>query len=153
MPSLELKIPPLLLTAIAMALSVAAGAWLPAFNWPFAGHKALAVVLFVAGLCVMLWAALQFRLQHTTLDPRYPAKSTSVVTHGVYRFTRNPMYLGMALMLAGVAAWAASLLGALITIGFCVYLTELQIKPEERFLLQQFGEEFSHYKARVRRWL
>ena len=153
MPSLELKIPPLLLTAIAMALSVAAGAWLPAFNWPFAGHKALAVVLFVAGLCVMLWAALQFRLQHTTLDPRYPSKSTSVVTHGVYRFTRNPMYLGMALMLAGVAAWAASLLGALITIGFCVYLTELQIKPEERFLLQQFGEEFRLYMARVRRWL
>ncbi len=92
-------------------------------------------------------------MQHTTLDPRYPAKSTCVVMHGVYRFTRNPMYLGMALMLAGAAAWAASLLGALITIGFCVYLTELQIKPEERFLLQQFGEEFRLYMARVRRWL
>lgn len=153
MHALELKIPPLFLTAIAVALVVAAGIWLPASNWPFPGHHALAVALFVLGLCTMFAGAIQFRLQHTTLDPRDPSKSTRIVTHGVYRFTRNPMYLGMALMLAGVAAWPASGVGALITIGFCLYLTQLQIKPEERFLLQQFGDEYRLYMARVRRWL
>lgn len=150
---LELKIPPLLLTAIAMTLIVAASLWLPAANVPFPGHRALAVVLFVLGLCTMFTGAVQFRLMQTTLDPRDPSKSTRVVTHGIYRFTRNPMYLGMALMLAGVATWPANLVGCVITALFCLYLTELQIKPEERFLLQHFGDEFGQYMARVRRWL
>lgn len=153
MQSFELKIPPLLLTAIAMTLIVVAGLWFPTANLPFPGHRALAIVLFVLGLCTMLAGALQFRLMQTTLDPRDPSKSTRIVTHGIYRFTRNPMYLGMALMLASVATWPANWVGWVITALFCLYLTELQIKPEERFLLQQFGDEFGQYMARVRRWL
>jgi protein-S-isoprenylcysteine O-methyltransferase Ste14 len=150
---LELKIPPLLLTAIAMTLIVVAGLWFPTANLPFPGHRALAVALFVLGLCTMFAGAIQFRLMQTTLDPRDPSKSTRIVTHGIYRFTRNPMYLGMAFMLAGVAAWPANLFGLAVTVLFCLYLTEMQIKPEERFLLQQFGDEFGEYMARVRRWL
>lgn len=93
-----------------MALSVAAGAWLTTFNWPFSGHKALAVVLFVAGYASCCGRPCS-SAYNTSRWTRATPPSPHVVTHGVHRFTRKTMYLGMALMLVGVAARTARLLG------------------------------------------
>ena len=72
---------------------------------------------------------------------------------GIYCLTLNPMYLGMALMLLSVAVWCSTLLGYALVPLFCVYMTEFQIKPEERALLAIFGQEFSIYMTKVRRWI
>lgn len=151
--ALELKVPPLALTALALVPILAAGQWLQIAELPFPGHRVVSIAALVIGITILFGAALQFRLQHTTLDPRVPAKASEFVAKGLYRFSRNPMYLGMALVLFGVAAWRSNGVGYLVVVIFCAYLTELQIKPEERALEGVFGGAYAAYMARVRRWL
>lgn len=75
------------------------------------------------------------------------------MTRGVYRYTRNPMYLGMAATLASIALWKASVPGVALVPGFCLYMSRFQIRPEERALLTRFGDEFSACMSQVRRWI
>jgi len=151
--ALELKVPPLLLTAAFLAVIVVASRLLPGAALSFQYNKSAALVLLVAGLAVLLGAALQFRMLRTTLDPRTPGKASQFVARGLYRVSRNPMYLGMALLLLAVAVWASNAVAYALVLAFCVYLTELQIKPEERALESLFGADYLAYKARVRRWV
>jgi protein-S-isoprenylcysteine O-methyltransferase Ste14 len=151
--ALELKVPPLALTAIALVPVLAAGQWFQAAEFPFPGHRAISIVALAFGVAILLGAALQFRLKHTTLDPRVPAKASEFVAKGLYRFSRNPMYLGMALVLFGVAAWRSNAVSYLLVGAFCIYLTEFQIKPEERALDGLFGDEYAAYRLLVRRWI
>lgn len=150
---LELRIPPLVLVAATVA-----GIWLstiyaPLVRVPFAGRQCVAAALVLAGLLLAAGGVLQFRRHRTTVNPMSPDKASAVVTSGSYRISRNPMYLGMAVVLLGVAAWGATLTGYLLVGAFCAYLTRFQIVPEERALLAAFGQEFSQYQARVRRWI
>lgn len=153
MSALELKIPPLALTALALVPILAAGQWLPAGEMAFPGHGVVSIAALVLGITIVLAAALQFRLRRTTLDPRDPAKASEFVARGLYRFSRNPMYLGMALVLFGVAAWRSNAVGYLVVGLFCAYLTQYQIKPEERALEGLFGDDYAAYKLLVRRWI
>ena len=153
----EHKIPPpvidlavgLLMWALARAVP-AAQLW-PQGAWPFGVGAALGIAL--AGGLIALAGAWQFRRARTTINPLSPAKTSALVTGGVYRVTRNPMYLGMLLVLIGwgaylgnAAAWLALPLSVLL-------LNTLQTKPEERLLRQRFGDAYARYAARVRRWL
>jgi protein-S-isoprenylcysteine O-methyltransferase Ste14 len=125
----------------------------PAAAVPFPGDRVAAIVALVLGLGCLFGSALQFRLERTTLDPRTPGNARRFVVTGLYLFSRNPMYLGMALLLLGAAAWTSNAIGYLLFGLFCIYLTEFQIKPEERALEKLFGADFMEYKARVRRWI
>ncbi len=87
------------------------------------------------------------------MNPTKPSATSSLVTGGVFRLTRNPMYLSLLLYLLAWAAYLSNWLAALLVPLFVVYITELQIKPEERALSALFGAEYASYKARVRRWL
>lgn len=87
------------------------------------------------------------------MSPLSPERTASVVSSGIYRWSRNPMYLGMALALFAVAAWCSSLVGFAAVPLFCAYLTRFQIVPEERMLLKLFGAEYAAYLAQVRRWI
>jgi len=120
---------------------------------PFLGHKYAAAALVLTGLLLALVGVLQFRRARTTVNPMSPAKASALVSSGIYRWSRNPMYLGMALLLLGVAAWGSTLAGYLLVLAFCWFLTRFQIIPEERALLAAFGQEFAQYMARVRRWI
>jgi protein-S-isoprenylcysteine O-methyltransferase Ste14 len=151
--SLELKVPPVALWAAFAAAIVAVSRGLPAASLPFPGQRALAIGLFVLGVAVAVAGVVEFRRARTTVNPMAPERARAVVRSGVYRVTRNPMYLGMAAALAGVAAWGASLPGIVLVAGFCAYMTRYQIEPEERALLAVFGAEFADYRASVRRWL
>lgn len=153
MRALELKIPPLLLTAIFIGALFAVSYGVPAASFPFPYHSIAGAAFVAAGIAMVLGAALQFRMLQTTLDPRNPGKASRFVARGFYRISRNPMYLGMALVLIGCACWLANVLAYTLVFIFCVYLTEFQIKPEERSLQEKFGEEYLSYKARVRRWI
>ena len=101
----------------------------------------------------MLAGVVSFRASRTTINPLKPDEASALVTGGIFRFTRNPMYLGMAFVLF---AWATHLGNPWLVVGplvFALYITRFQIIPEERALLANFGELFVAYKARVRRWL
>ena len=153
MHPLELRIPPLALLAAFAAAIVTASVWAPLARVPVPGHRVMALLLVVAGLGVALAGVVAFRRARTTVNPLSPQRTTTVVCTGIYRRSRNPMYLGMALALLGVAAWGSSLAGYALVPAFCAYLTRFQIVPEERALLQRFGPEFASYRAQVRRWI
>jgi protein-S-isoprenylcysteine O-methyltransferase Ste14 len=115
------------------------------------GRYAGGGILIAAGLLYGLSAAGLFRKARTDVKPW---KSTSaIVAEGVYRFTRNPMYLGMALLYAGLALLFSSL-GAILLLPVLLILIQTQvIAREERYLEGKFGDEYRHYKTSVRRWL
>jgi protein-S-isoprenylcysteine O-methyltransferase Ste14 len=152
MSRLELKIPPALLVllfAVAMySLSTATG------NTRSTGGitSALAVTCALAGILVSLAGVVQFRRARTTVNPVTPTASSSLVTSGIYRFSRNPMYLGFLLILTGWALFLANMYAAALIPLFVLYMNRFQIIPEERALLRIFGQEFANYISRVGRW-
>ena len=113
----------------------------------------IAGFLVAAGLGVDLSALLQFRRHRTTIDPTRPGRASALVTTGIYRHTRNPMYVGMAIVLTGVAVWTGSALALVLVPVFVWVLTAWQIRPEEAAMRTLFGEAFDAYAAAVPRWL
>ena len=149
---LALKVPPLALVAFAATAMwfVPAIVTLPRFGpW----HTSLCAAIVILGLAVCLAGVLAFRQARTTVDPMRPDAATSLVVRGIYRYTRNPMYLGFVLVLLGWALYLAKLSALLVLPCFAVYLTVFQIKPEEVALRERFGSDFDTYTALVRRWL
>ena len=125
--------------------------WLFPFRWlPPGWARPLAVALFVAGL-IAFTAVFAFVRAGTPPDPRRP--TTRLVTGGPYRFSRNPMYLGLTLWYLAVAAWFNALC-VLLVLPFVLYtLQRGVIRREEAYLRRRFGQEYEDYRARVRRWL
>jgi len=112
-----------------------------------------ALTLFGMACVIDVWALLSFKKQKTTIDPRYPHKTSSIVTNGIYNYTRNPMYLGLVLILSAISIYFAARFSFFVIAAFILYMNAFQIKPEEETLEKQFGEAYLNYKARVRRWI
>jgi len=150
---LELKVPPVALwLAVALLMKLSAGL-APRFASAWLRQPQLGVALLLAGVGVAISGVVAFQRAHTTVDPRHPQKMSALVTSGIYRATRNPMYLGMLLALVGWAFWLGQLPPFLLLPFFVVFLNRFQIAPEERALARMFGPQFSAYRARVRRWI
>ncbi len=152
-PLLEHRIPPPIVGAL-----VAAAMWgvtapdhqlqlAPALKF------ALVAILVVAGLAFDLLGLVAFRALRTTINPLRPERTSALVTGGVYRITRNPMYVGMGLLLLAWAVYLSALVPFAGPVLFVLYITRFQIESEERALEGIFGEEYTAYTARVRRWL
>jgi protein-S-isoprenylcysteine O-methyltransferase Ste14 len=151
--TLELKIPPpviALLAAIAM--------WAISKNAPLLGlprnvRLLAAGTLALVGIGSAIAGVVTFRRAGTTIHPHRPQETSALVSSGVYRISRNPMYVGLLFVLI---AWAVVLSSAWSLVGpfaFWLYISRFQIIPEERVLSAKFGEAYDSYKARVRRWL
>ena len=153
MSSLELKIPPLLLVSAVAAAMALLARWLPALGFTLPAKPLMVAALAAAGATLAVLGVRAFVRARTTVDPRLPHESSQLVRGGVYRVSRNPMYLGMALLLA---AWGLQLANLAALLGlplFVLYMNRFQIVPEERELARHFGAEFQAYRERVRRWL
>jgi protein-S-isoprenylcysteine O-methyltransferase Ste14 len=153
MRALELKIPPpvvALLIAIAMWAASRTG---PVIELPLLVRAIAAIAIAVIGGGISLAGDLSFKRAKTTINPMKPEKASSLVTSGIYRFTRNPMYLGLSLVVVAWAAFLSSLWALAGPVAFVLYIGRFQITPEERVLATKFGTAYSDYKARVRRWL
>jgi protein-S-isoprenylcysteine O-methyltransferase Ste14 len=151
--ALELKVPPpLVALAVALAMWFASRVIVPVSVPPLL-RVAVAAAFGVSGVAVAAAGAIAFGRAKTTRNPLHPELSSALVRSGPYRFTRNPMYLGLLLLLL---AWAAYLSSALALLGpfvFAGYIGRFQIRPEERALGTLFGSEYAKYKNEVRRWL
>ncbi|WP_329851101.1 isoprenylcysteine carboxylmethyltransferase family protein [Stenotrophomonas pavanii] len=150
---LETRIPPpLVMLACAMA-GLAASAWGSPWTWPMAFPVLVPAAVAATGLALNLLPKLAFRRAGTTVNPLRPQAASALVTHGVYRHTRNPMYLGQALVLLGAMLYLQDLRALLAVPLFVVYITRLQILPEERMLSARFPDAYAAFCRRVRRWL
>lgn len=117
--------------------------------WP----RWLAVVPLLAGIGIMLLAAVTMSRANTTLLPFTPERASSLVTTGVFGYSRNPIYLGDVLLLLAWALWLQSVPALLGLMVFVAYMNRVQIAAEERALTLRFGQAYTDYCARVRRWL
>ena len=153
MPTLDHKIPPPLLGALVAAAMWGVCTFGPQWSMPQVLKIIVVTLLGVAGAAFDLSGLVAFRAARTTINPLKPERASALVQGGIYRFTRNPMYVGMALFLLAWAVYLAALLPFAGPIVFVVYITRFQIQPEERVLMGIFGAQYSDYAARVRRWL
>ena len=112
-----------------------------------------AVILFAVGFGFAISGAISFRVAKTTVNPLKPETASSLVTSGVFKYSRNPMYVGLAIILLAWTTYLAVPLGLLAVVGFIAYIQRFQIVPEERALVVLFGNEFEAYQSTVRRWL
>ena len=113
----------------------------------------LAASLALIGALTCASGVVSFRRAKTTVNPMKPSSTSSVVTSGIYKYTRNPMYLGLVLVLFGWAVFLANL-GALAVVAvFVLYIHRFQIMPEEHVLASLFPQDYPAYRARVRRWI
>ncbi len=150
---LEKRIPPLALVLIIGMLMWAIANWSPRIDTSEALRLSLAAILLALGTLFPLAGVMSFRSAQTTVDPRTPEASSKLVSSGVYRFSRNPMYIGFALWLLAWGVFLASAWALVGVIFFVVYMNRFQIEPEERALRDLFGEDFREYERRVRRWI
>jgi len=113
-------------------------------------NKSIAVLLGLSGFGVMIWGWLLFKKFDAAICPT--AKSNLLVTSGIYRFTRNPMYLGIVVMLLAIALFVGTLPFFLVTVCCFLVLNNIFCVYEENKLTEAFGETYSSYKTKVRRW-
>lgn len=150
---LQLKIPPLLLAAVLAALI-----WFSTPLEPLVFNLAswqvwVAGILFDTAIIIALFGVIAFKKAQTTVNPISPEQASQLVNGGIYKYTRNPMYLGFLLALVAVSIYCQNPLGVLYCVLFVWLMNELQIKPEEKALQKLFGEEYRQYCLRVRRWI
>ena len=153
MKSLELKVPP-----PAVALVIAVLMWLlsllaPALTFAIPARILIAIILAVTGVATAVAGVTTFARAKTTVNPTTPQKSSSLVSWGIYSITRNPMYLGLLLVLTAWAIFLSNPLPFLLLPIYMLYINRFQIAPEEHALTSLFGRDFAAYQSRVRRWI
>jgi protein-S-isoprenylcysteine O-methyltransferase Ste14 len=113
----------------------------------------VAILFAVSAIALVATAMLTFRRTGTTVDPFNPEEASKLVVEGVFRYSRNPMYASLLLVLIGWGIWLGSPNNIVILLLFVWYITIFQIKPEEEALTSLFGEAYEEYRSNVRRWL
>lgn len=150
---MHLKIPPAIVFLVSSLLLWGINTITSAYQLNIPFTRLMAYVIFAMGGLIGLSGIIAFRRNKTTVDPTMPENASKIVTTGIYRFTRNPMYLGMAIGLVGGSIYKGNPLTLLAVAIFVGYITEFQIKPEEKALRVLFGEVYENYLNSVRRWL
>jgi len=150
---LELKIPPGVLVIIMGALMWLAATITRATSLVIPGRSLGAAILVLTGVIIAGLGVASFRRAKTTVNPMKPGSASVLVDRGIYRLTRNPMYLGFLVVLLGWAIFLSNLVAFLLLPAFVFYMNRFQITPEEKALVALFGQSFVAYKTRVRRWL
>ena len=149
---LGLKLPPVALAVIVAALMWCASSATPALDFRFPANLLSSASLALLGAVICLSGVVSFTRAKTSVNPLRPDSTSSLVLSGIYKYTRNPMYLGFLLLLLGWAAFLSNLVALALLPAFVVYMNRFQIGPEERALGSLFAQEYQAYLARVRRW-
>ncbi len=150
---LALKIPPPVVALTFGLLMWLVDKQVPGGQLEFGMQLPAAIVFAIAGAALVVTSMLAFRKASTTIDPFRPDETSHLVVDGVFRYSRNPMYVSLALVLIGWAVWLGSVLNLVVLALFISYMTVIQIKPEEKALRSLFGEPYEKYCTNVRRWI
>ena len=149
---MKLKIPPpvyMLTFAILMWLS---SKYFPLYIWSFDTQN-FGIAIILLGFCIDFISLIGFLHSKTSINPMKPEQAQTLVTSGMHKFSRNPMYLGLLLLLTGWFLYLGVLSTLIFLPLFIWTLTKMQIQPEEEILEELFGHSYLEYKLKVRRWL
>ena len=145
------KIPPPIVTFICgLAIYFSKSFFNQFFSY---SNNIISLFLLILGLLVFLSAVKSFRRQKTTLNPLEPRQASSLFTSGIFKFSRNPMYLGMLIILLSLSCKFNLIGGMIISLFFYIFITKFQIIPEEVAMNELFGNEFIDYSNKTRRWV
>jgi len=149
---MDLKVIPVVQVLIAIILMLMISRLLPnlTLNWP--AHTYIALMGLFIAIIVGIAAVVSFNRHKTTVNPTKPETSSTVVSSGIYSFSRNPMYLAMLITLVSLAYYLQHLASLPVILIFIGYMTRFQIIPEERMLTKLFGQQYIDYQIKVRRW-
>ena len=147
---METKIPPPIVTLVFIFLIAYSNRLVEPFSFEY--QMPVGVVIIVCGLSVLISAARVFKQLETTINPMQPSKASKLATIGPFKYTRNPMYLGMSIMLMGFGLIFGAKLTIFLVAMFVLYITLFQIMPEERAMHKKFPD-WEDYCSKVRRWL
>jgi protein-S-isoprenylcysteine O-methyltransferase Ste14 len=153
MSALELKIPPPAVTLVFAVAAWVVSTFTPTIEVAALYRAPMAVSIALIGGGVTVAGVIAFRRAQTTINPMKPETASSLITGGIYRITRNPMYVGLLLVLVAWSVFLAAPWSLIAPVAFVAYMARFQIIPEERVLSSLFGEAYATYKAKVRRWL
>ena len=150
---LELRIPPPLVMLLFMVTVFGFDKIMPftLFYLPWLTYASVISLVTLGGV-IALWGMKEFKNAKTTVNPLKPESSSSLVSSGIYQYTRNPMYLGLLLILLSAVIYTQHPLGLVSALGFVLYMNRFQIEPEEKMLVKLFGDEFVDYSNQVKRW-
>ena len=148
---METKIPPPIVTLVfGLSIYLSSGIFrVVEFNHSFY----LGIILLLLGFVILISAVRLFRKDKTTVNPLSPEQATTLVTDGIFKYSRNPMYLGMAFVLGSIAVFFNLIGGIILVALFCAYITKFQIFPEERAMRDLFSDDFDKYTKVTRRWI
>jgi len=148
---METKIPPPIVTLVfGLSIYFTRGIF-PMVELPYSSY--FGILLLLLGLFILISAVRLFIKGKTTVNPLSPEQATKLVTDGIFNYSRNPMYLGMAFVLASIAVFLNPFGGIVFTPIFCAYITKFQIIPEERAMRDLFSSDYDKYIKSTRRWL
>jgi len=153
MRALETRIPPPVVMLLLGVFAWAASSQLPALSFHLPFSSLLAVALVAVGVALNLLPKLAFGRARTTINPLKPQTTTHLVTSGIFRYTRNPMYLGQSVIVLAWAVYLHNVVALLAVPAFMLYITRFQILPEERHLGALFGDGFEAFCRWTRRWV
>ena len=148
---MKTKIPPPILALLMIVIIYFSSLIIEPFTFSY--RIVLSVFIVVIGLACAIPSFRLFAKHKTTISPFTPLETTALVTVGMYRYSRNPMYLGLVLLNIAATIFFGTWLGVIIVVAFIFLLNLLQIIPEEEALIDIFGEEYIDYKKKVRRWI
>ena len=150
---LKTKIPPPLYMLIFAVLMWLLDKYMPVTHWASPSWQLVGWMVVALGVLIDLFSMGLFIRAGTSPNPFQPENASKLVSTGLYRLTRNPMYLGLLVLLTGWVIHLGSLTPLALLPLFVITLNAFQIKPEEQVLETIFGLEYTEYKKRVRRWI
>ena len=150
---MKLKIPPALQTFIFGVSMWLIDKYMLIGSFAITNQKVIFKVIFLIGVMIAIIAVWKFKTAKTSSDPTNPSKATNLVTDGIYSYSRNPMYLAIAIVLFAWMIALGNILNIFILWLFIWYISKFQIKPEEAALTKLFGDDYIKYCSVVRRWI
>lgn len=150
---MERKVLPIFQVAIALILIGVLNRYFPLFDFKLPLRGVISSSLMLLSIVVAFLAVYSFSKHKTTVNPTTPEKTSVIVNTGIYAYSRNPMYLAMAIFLLSMALFCENFLSLLPVALFIWFISKYQIVPEEQTLIENFGENYQNYLTDVRRWL
>ena len=148
---MKTKIPPPIIALICIFINYLSTYLINPIKFP--NIEIIGGLILLLGVVTAVLATLLFKKDKTTVNPRNPEKTTTLVTNGIFSITRNPMYLGLFLSISSTILFFGSWFGIIILMFFVWYINKFQIIPEEEAMEKLFGGKYSEYRQKVRRWI
>ena len=146
-----IKIPPPVLVLILVSSNYFSSKKIDLIHLP--NQDLISIIILLIGILILINPIFKFIKSKTTIDPIKFKKVNKLIISGIYKYSRNPMYLGLLMIVISTSIFFLNIFSITTPLLFYCWINRFQIKREEIFLTEKFGEEYMSYKTKTRRWI